>query len=75
MSDNENLAEDVSGKIKTGEIQPWKAESVLLEEYDASAPEHFRTAALSRTSMLGESNGGLPASDLSSCGAIPSTVI
>ena len=57
MSENENLVEDISGKIKTGEIQPWKAESVLLEEYDASAPEHFRTAALSRRRCIEELTG------------------
>jgi hypothetical protein len=57
MSDNESLVEEISGKIKTGEIQPWKTESVLLEEYDTSAPEHFRTAALSRRMCIEELTG------------------
>jgi hypothetical protein len=57
MSDNENLVEEIAGKIKTGEIQPWKAESVLLEEYNASYPEHFRTAALSRRKCIEELTG------------------
>jgi len=57
VSENENLVEVISGKIKTGEIQPWKAESVLLEEYDASAPEHFRIAALSRRKCIEELTG------------------
>jgi len=41
MNDNKKLIEDLAGKIKSGDVQPWKAESVLLEEYGASAPEHF----------------------------------
>jgi hypothetical protein len=57
MSENENLVEVISGKIKTGEIQPWKAESVLLEEYNASSPEYFRTAALSRRRCIEELTG------------------
>ncbi len=48
MNDNVKLVEELADKIKTGDVQPWKAESVLMEEYNVSAPEHFRTAALSR---------------------------
>ncbi|MBC8549866.1 MAG: hypothetical protein H8D23_09455, partial [Candidatus Brocadiales bacterium] len=48
MSDNNKLVEELAGKIKSGEVQPWKAESVLLEEYGVSAPEYFQIAVLSR---------------------------
>ena len=57
MNDNEKLVEELAGKIKTGEVQPWKAESVLLEEYNVSAPEYFRTAALSRRKCIEELTG------------------
>jgi hypothetical protein len=31
MNDNRKLVEELADKIKSGEVQPWKAESVLLE--------------------------------------------
>jgi hypothetical protein len=57
MSDNVNLVEEIADKIKAGEVQPWKTESVLLEEYNASSPGHFRTAALSRRKCIEELTG------------------
>jgi hypothetical protein len=57
MNDNEKLVEELAGKIKTGEVQPWKAESVLVEEYNVSAPAHFRIAALSRRKCIEELTG------------------
>jgi hypothetical protein len=57
MSEIENLVEEIAGKIKTGEVQPWKAESVLLEEYNASYPGQFRTAALCRRKNIEELTG------------------
>ncbi len=57
MSNNGNLVDAIAGKIKSGEIQPWKAESVLLEEYKVSFPEHFRIAALSRRKCIEELTG------------------
>ncbi len=52
MSNNDTLVDIISDKIKSGEIQPWKVESVLLEEYKACSPEHFRIAALSRRKCI-----------------------
>ncbi len=57
MSNNEKLVEELADKIKTGEVQPWKAESVLLEEYNISAPDHFQIAALSRRKCIEELTG------------------
>lgn len=57
MINNEKLVEELAGKIKTGEVQPWKTESVLLEEYNVSAPEHFRIAALSRRKCIEKLTG------------------
>ncbi len=57
MSNSETLVQELAGKIKTGEVQPWKAESVLLEEYNVSAPDHFRIAALSRRECIEELTG------------------
>ncbi len=57
MNDNKKLVEELAGKIKSGEVQPWKAESVLLEEYGVSAPEHFQIAALSRRKCIEELTG------------------
>ncbi len=57
MSNNENLADVIAGKIKSGEVQPWKAESVLQEEYKVVPPEHFRIAALSRRKCIEELTG------------------
>ncbi|MDR4507287.1 MAG: hypothetical protein MRJ65_03450 [Candidatus Brocadiaceae bacterium] len=48
MNDKEKIVEELAERIKTGEIQPWKAESTLLEEYQMSSPEHFRMASLGR---------------------------
>ena len=55
--DEVNLVEELAGKIKAGEVQPWKAESVLVEEYNVSAPEHFQIAALSRRKCIEELTG------------------
>jgi len=57
MSNNDALAEGLAGKIKSGEVPPWKAESVLLDDYKVSAPEHFRIAALSRRKCIEELTG------------------
>ena len=54
MNDNRKLVEELADKIKSGEVQPWKAESVLLEEYGVSAPDHFQVAALSRRKCIEE---------------------
>ncbi len=57
MNENNKLIEELADKIKTGKVQPWKAESVLLEEYDVRAPEHFQIAALSRRKCIEELTG------------------
>ncbi len=57
MSNDETLTDVIAGKIRSGEVQPWKAESVLLEEYNVSSPEHFRIAALSRRKCIEELTG------------------
>jgi hypothetical protein len=57
MNNNEKLVEDLASKIKAGEVQPWKAESVLVEEYNVSIPEHFQIAALSRRKCIEELTG------------------
>jgi hypothetical protein len=57
MNDNEKLVVELAGKIKSGEVQPWKAESVLLEECGVTAPEHFLIAAQSRRKCIEELTG------------------
>jgi hypothetical protein len=57
MSKDEEAVEEIVEKIKTGEVQPWKTESVLIEEYDMESPEHFRIAALSRRKLIEELTG------------------
>ncbi|GAX59429.1 hydroxymethylglutaryl-CoA reductase [Candidatus Scalindua japonica] len=57
MNDNKKLVEELAGKIKTGEVQPWKTESVLLEEYRVNTPDHFQIAALSRRKCIEELTG------------------
>ena len=57
MNDNRKLVEELAGKIKSGDVQPWKAETVLLEEYGVSAPDHFQIAALSRRECIEELTG------------------
>ncbi len=57
MSNNEALIDVIVDKIKSGEIQPWKVESILLEEYKVLPPEHFRIAALSRRKCIEEFTG------------------
>lgn len=52
MDNYETLTDEIAGKIKSGEIQPWKVESVLFEEYKVSPPEYFRIAALSRRKCI-----------------------
>lgn len=54
MGSKEDLVGEIADKIKRGEVQPWKTETVLLEEYGASSPEHFRTAALIRRRHIEE---------------------
>jgi len=57
MNDNRKLVEELAGKIKSGDVQPWKAEAVLLEEYGVSAPDHFLIAALSRRECIEKLTG------------------
>ena len=57
MNDNNNIVEEIAGKIKSGDVQPWKAESVLLEEYNIGPPDHFRIAALSRRKNIEDMTG------------------
>ncbi len=57
MNNNEKLIEELADKIKSGDVQPWKAESVLLEEYGVTAPEQFQIAALSRRKCIEELTG------------------
>ena len=52
MDNQEQLINDIAENIKTGQVQPWKAESVLLEEYGIVSPEHFRVAALARRKVI-----------------------
>ena len=52
MNDTGKIIEEITVKIKSGEIQPWKVESVLLEEYGMNSPEHFHTAALIRRRLI-----------------------
>ncbi len=57
MRDKGKIIDEIAGRIKSGEIQPWKTESVLLEEYNIEFPEHFRIAALSRRKNIEELTG------------------
>ncbi|GJQ60233.1 MAG: hypothetical protein SCALA701_30340 [Candidatus Scalindua sp.] len=57
MSDEGKIIEEITGKIKSGEVQPWKAESVLIEECGLKAPEHYRIAAVSRRRVIEELTG------------------
>ncbi len=52
MDNQEQLVNDVAEKIKAGQVQPWKAESLLLDEYGMASPEHFRVAALCRRKVI-----------------------
>ncbi len=57
MIDKGKIVEEIVGKIRTGDVQPWKTESVLLEEYGVKAPEQYRIAALSRRRVIEEFTG------------------
>ncbi|MDR4506303.1 MAG: hypothetical protein MRK01_16145 [Candidatus Scalindua sp.] len=57
MSDKGKIREEIAEKIKTGEVQPWKAESVLVEEYGMKGPEQYRMAAMIRRRVIEELTG------------------
>ena len=57
MSNREKQVAEIAGRIATGEVQPWKTESLLLEEYAVSPPEHYLLAALSRRKLIEELTG------------------
>lgn len=57
MDNQEQLVNEIAEKIKAGEVQPWKTESLLLEEYSFASPEHFRIAALSRRKVIEDLTG------------------
>lgn len=55
--DKEKLIDRIAGKVATGEIQPWKIETLLQEEYQIGSPEVYRLAALSRRRFIEELTG------------------
>ena len=57
MNDNEKIIDEMAGKIKTGEVQPWKVESALIKDYKIKSPDHFYIAAVCRRKNIEELTG------------------
>ena len=53
----EKMVDEVANRIATGDVQPWKAETLLLEEYGISPPEQYRLAVLSRRKLIMDLTG------------------
>jgi hypothetical protein len=53
----EKIVDEVTNRISTGDIQPWKAENILLKEYGVIPPEHYRLAVLSRRKLIKDLTG------------------
>ncbi|MHA2431289.1 MAG: hypothetical protein ACXACC_09725 [Promethearchaeota archaeon] len=54
---DEKIVNEVAIKITSGDVQPWKVETLLLKEYGIVSPKHYYLAALSRRKVIGDLTG------------------
>jgi hypothetical protein len=56
-SDNEKIVEEIKRRILAGDIQPWKTEELLVEEYGITSPDQYLLAAQIRRKVIEELTG------------------
>ena len=56
-SNDEKIVDKVANKIASGDVQPWKVETLLLKEYGIVSPKHYCLAALSRRKVIEDLTG------------------
>ena len=54
---NEKIVNEIANKIASGDIQPWKVETLLVKEYGIVSPNHYSLAALCRRKAIGDFTG------------------
>ena len=54
---DERIVEEMANRIRTGNIQPWKIETLITKEYGIAPPKQYYLATLSRRKYIEEKTG------------------